>query len=284
MLKTWNTIGHAQNKRILDIQLESGNFPNCYIFLGPRMVGKKTLALELAEKILHSQRIFSHPDFMFLDMENPAVAGKQTEYLRDFLQRTGLMPQLSEWKVAIIDNAEKMNLFSANALLKKIEEPSGKTVFILVCSFRNFPATVFSRAQTVFFGELCEKDLDLFFRQQAVMPGENEKKYISGSPGKLYQILNNGIAENFFETFLKLEKGLYEKNPARLAEVKKISELEAEEWESLLSILAKGTIKMLEKDDTAKAGMLQIMKKIHEAWRQSRSNMNRKFILQNLII
>ena len=55
-------------------------------------------------------------------------------------------------KVVIIWMAEKMNVYAANKILKTIEEPSKKTIFILVCENENeILATIRSRCQKVYF-------------------------------------------------------------------------------------------------------------------------------------
>ncbi len=66
MGQNWETFGHNQVKRILDLQLTSGRFAHAYLFLGPESVGKKMLALELAKKILGVSQLNNHPDFSLL--------------------------------------------------------------------------------------------------------------------------------------------------------------------------------------------------------------------------
>jgi DNA polymerase III subunit delta' len=83
----------------------------------------------------------------------------------------------AEYKVMIIWMVEKMNSTSANKLLKNLEEPSAKTLFILISENQEqIIATILSRAQLVKVPRLTDKDIQhsLEFSHQ-VAPEEASK-------------------------------------------------------------------------------------------------------------
>jgi DNA polymerase-3 subunit delta' len=72
-------------------------------------------------------------------------------------------------KVFIIDDAERMTLPTANALLKTLEEPPDRTLLILIVShIRALPATVLSRCQVVRFNPLPEDDAVALLAERGV--------------------------------------------------------------------------------------------------------------------
>jgi len=107
------------------------------------------------------------------------------------------------YKVMIIWMAEKMNIAAANKLLKLIEEPPEKTVFILIAeNEEQIISTIRSRCQTLHFPVLSELDIvnGLISKQNI---SENEAKKIAhqadGNYNKAIHLLNNDSADFIFE-------------------------------------------------------------------------------------
>lgn len=73
----------------------------------------------------------------------------------------------AEYKVMIIWMVEKMNTVSANKLLKNLEEPSAKTLFILISENQEqIIATILSRAQLIKFPRLQDADIQAALEQR----------------------------------------------------------------------------------------------------------------------
>ncbi len=73
----------------------------------------------------------------------------------------------AEYKVMIIWMVEKMNITSANKLLKNLEEPSDKTLFLLISENQEqIIATILSRAQLIKFPRLNDADIQLSLEQK----------------------------------------------------------------------------------------------------------------------
>ena len=72
----------------------------------------------------------SHPDLRLLEPEGAAksIRVDQIRSLTGFIAQT---PQIGNWKLVIIEMADRMNQNAANALLKMLEEPSGNCLILL---------------------------------------------------------------------------------------------------------------------------------------------------------
>ena len=65
------------------------------------------------------------------------------------------------WRVVIVDRADELNQNAANALLKALEEPPPKTLFLLISSAEGrLPVTIRSRARTLRVAALGEEDVE----------------------------------------------------------------------------------------------------------------------------
>jgi len=165
----WQVVG--QNKVIVLLQrsLEREAVAHAYLLVGPPHVGKMTLALDLAKALnceapeppcgecASCQRIAlgKHADVQIIGVirdGNSVEAKTQTEIsidqIRQLQHSASLPPFEGKFKVFIIDGAELLSNEAANCLLKTLEEPEGKVIFILLTtSERLLPATVVSRCQ-----------------------------------------------------------------------------------------------------------------------------------------
>lgn len=90
-----------------------------------------------------------HPD---LTLVRPLESSTQIriEQVRELGEELALTSHQGGYKVAILSPADTMNRFSANALLKTLEEPPQGTLLILVATQPSrLPATILSRCQRV---------------------------------------------------------------------------------------------------------------------------------------
>lgn len=96
----------------------------------------------------------SHPDFYLVERlldnkgkQKQSIGIDQIRMLNSKLVDT---PQLSGWRVALIESVEAMTVASFNALLKTLEEPGRNTLLLLLaCNLHQIPATIKSRCQVV---------------------------------------------------------------------------------------------------------------------------------------
>ena len=151
----------------LESALVNNRLPHALLFAGPRDAGQLEAAFALTKALFCENRKGaescglcvqcrqvdqkSHPDLVVLEPEEDSRFIK-IEAVRELIARANLKPFQANSKVFVIDGAERMNETAQNALLKTLEEPEGKTVFILISSSSDeLLVTIRSRAQTLYF-------------------------------------------------------------------------------------------------------------------------------------
>ncbi len=92
----------------------------------------------------------THPDVLFVEPEGKGRQIKIEEHMRPLLQQMAQTSYAGGWKVGVILYADRMNDTAANSLLKTLEEPAPRTLFLLVTdSAQSLPPTILSRCQRV---------------------------------------------------------------------------------------------------------------------------------------
>lgn len=193
-------IGNDRICRILDRSYASGKLAHAYLFDGPDHVGKKTLALNFCRMILHGfgQESEKNPDLMVI---KPFEDKKEivVDQIRELEKNLSFSPYSSEYKIAIIEQAEKMNREASNALLKTLEEPSKTTILILITSDSSrVLETVRSRCQVMKFLPVKKEELRSYFGKRTADDAELENLIeIAGyKPGKVIELLENKDLKN----------------------------------------------------------------------------------------
>lgn len=162
-----DVIGHERPKAILQTALRHDRVAHAYLFHGDDGIGKKLLALRFAQALncegeqeadacgtcrsCVQIEARTHPDFLVIEpdreLANPQI---KIEQIRELEQQIVYQPLVSLKKVFLIDDADRMTLGAANALLKTLEEPPAHSVLLLVSSRPSaLPATVRSRCQNL---------------------------------------------------------------------------------------------------------------------------------------
>lgn len=109
----------------------------------------------------------THPNYVHISNESDRK--KQNAYikidkireLQPFIQQT-----VDGWRVIVIQPAEALNIASANALLKTLEEPGERTLIILVAThFLKLPATIRSRLQRYALDRISYQDAQSYIQQ-----------------------------------------------------------------------------------------------------------------------
>jgi len=137
---------------------------HAYLFYGPRGTGKTSMA-KLVAKIVNCDNLI---DFKPCDkcascisindkssadvIEMDAASNNGVDEIREIRSRVNLLPNISKYKVYIIDEVHMLSIGAFNALLKTLEEPPSHVIFILATTEINkVPETILSRCQSFEF-------------------------------------------------------------------------------------------------------------------------------------
>ena len=126
--------------------------PHALLIHGPRGWGGERVANALALDLMHVKsgrdaRGVAHPDLRWLQPEDGVI---KVDAIRQIVEFLVLTPQAAGRKIAVIEDAERMNLNAANALLKSLEEPPPDSFIALSTSApEQLLPTVRSRCQQI---------------------------------------------------------------------------------------------------------------------------------------
>jgi DNA polymerase III subunit delta' len=169
---TWETVGQAKALRLLKAALD--NPAHAYLLAGPAGSGKAHLAREFAQALFCGETEFerpckncptckrvksrNHPDLHYLEPQGKV--GYKEEETEGIPGEAAVSPFEAPYKVFILDRAESLNRWAANALLKVLEEPPLTVVCLLLTSQPEAVLeTVSSRCRLVQLGALSERDI-----------------------------------------------------------------------------------------------------------------------------
>jgi len=153
-------IGQEGITRILSNAISQGKIAHAYLFSGPRGVGKTSTARILAKALNCEKGPDRNPCGSCLScsaiaegtsmdvMEIDGASNNSVNDIRDLRERVKYVAAGGGYKVYIIDEAHMLSDAAFNALLKTLEEPPSRVVFVLATTVpRKIPATVLSRCQ-----------------------------------------------------------------------------------------------------------------------------------------
>lgn len=148
-------IGHTKHLDYFQKLISAGTLHHAYALVGPEHSGKKTLAMHIMADILHTtiHKLPIHPDFLSVDRMDEEGKLKRditVEHIEMVTNKAARSPIAGAHNVILIEDADRMNSFAANALLKTLEEPSTPTIFFLLAqSTDKLLPTIQSRIQQV---------------------------------------------------------------------------------------------------------------------------------------
>ncbi len=176
--------------RLLRNILARKRIPNGLLFWGAGGVGKGLTGMELAKAIncreaeadacdsCLSCRKIAHGNHADVKVITPSGRTRiiNVETVDFMSELTAYRPFESEWRVFLIQEADRMGVPAQNHFLKTLEEPPSNTLFILLTEFpRVLLPTIRSRCQQVRFGALRPETVrELLLRDRDLLPDHAE--------------------------------------------------------------------------------------------------------------
>ena len=165
-------VGQEHVTRTLANAIQSNRVAHAYIFSGVRGVGKTTTARILAKALNCANGPTPTPDNecdsckaiaagTSLDvLEIDAASNRGIDQIRELREMVRYAPAASRYKVVILDEAHQLTDEASNALLKTLEEPPERVVFILATTQpEDLGDTIKSRAQLFQFRLLSFQEI-----------------------------------------------------------------------------------------------------------------------------
>lgn len=156
----WSTlVGQQHAIATLQRAVDGHGMTHAWLFTGPPGSGRSNAAVAFAAALqcerggcgeceaCRTVLAGSHPDVNVTRTETSVI---RVEGIRDLVVRSALAPARHRWQIMVVEDADRLNDSSGNALLKAIEEPSPRTVWLLCApTVEDVLPTIRSRCRNV---------------------------------------------------------------------------------------------------------------------------------------
>lgn len=172
----WKEVTNQNHVKIaLQNEIETDKVAHAYLFCGPRGIGKTTAARLLAKAVNCEKRkegesepcnecdsckeITSGRDLDIVEIDAASHTGVDN-VRENIVANAKFSPTRRKYKVFIIDEVHMLSTSAFNALLKTLEEPPERVIFILATTeVHKIPATIISRCQRFDFKKISRREV-----------------------------------------------------------------------------------------------------------------------------
>ncbi len=201
-----DVIGHDRPKAILRAALRHDRVAHAYLFYGEANIGKRLMALRFAQAVncesdpgpegpdacgacrsCQQTERQTHPDVALIEPDREAATPQiRIEQIRELDSQLVYRPLVGRWKVCLVDEADRMTLAAANALLKTLEEPPAHCLFLLISDRPlALPATVRSRCQAIRFAPPAPPQIEAALIARRALPPETARVVAMAAQGRI---------------------------------------------------------------------------------------------------
>jgi len=312
--------GHDKIVNFFDRVILGDALAHAYIISGPKGVGKKKIANWIAGRVLSLEKIQKidkeefviHSDLIRVkkDEDKKNISIEQIRNLRNRVKRSSFE---GGFRVNVIEDIELMTQEAANALLKTLEEPGIKNLFLLLTSqVKQIPDTIKSRCQIVSMTRHTKEKLREILVVEGIKKSEQAIDLARGLPvlaielaldeefllrkkseaKELFRVLESRVSERFFilDGLFEKKVDIDKKNVNILSHLNTWSEVVRDMALYNLGLKERMTHKWAEKDIEKQVKFLNIKKvfKLQEALqitlKDMVSNVNTKLSLSNTFL
>ncbi len=174
-----NVLGNEKVRDLLVNSVRENKVSHSYLFVGTEGIGKSLIAKEFAKMILCTKKdnvycdvcksciefdTANNPDFKVIEPDGNSL---KIEQIREFQSKVTEKPIISDRKVYIINDSDKMTPEAQNCLLKTLEEPPEFVTIILIGSSESdFLTTIKSRCMILHFNKISNEEIQGFLEQK----------------------------------------------------------------------------------------------------------------------
>lgn len=200
-------VGHAWAVDLLGRHLAAGRPRHAYLFIGPAAVGKRTLALRLAQRlncleapepgaVCGTCRVCrlapsgNHPDLHIVARAVDESALK-IDAVRALQHQLALAPHEARWRLALLPAFHLATLEAQHALLKTLEEPPPRVILLLTAeTAESVLPTIVSRCETISLRSVPAAEIAAGLRARGVEPAQATllASLANGRPGRALQL------------------------------------------------------------------------------------------------
>jgi DNA polymerase-3 subunit delta' len=139
----------------------------------------------------------THPDFFVIEPDRELATPQiKIEQVREIEQQIVYRPLIGERKICLIDDADRLTISAANALLKTLEEPPDHSLFLLITSRpASLPVTIRSRCQSLRFATPARTDVEAAVILKREMPPSDARLLAMISEGRLGEALSTDLKQ-----------------------------------------------------------------------------------------
>lgn len=211
MNDNWGLIGHQWVVELLKGHLKNTGPRHAYLFVGPKGIGRRRLALRLAQAInsensttpgefdpndrvcLQFEKM-QHPDLSILERQEGDKKIK-IDAVRTLQQSLILSPYSAKYRIALLQNFDEATISASNAILKTLEEPPPRVVMMVTAeSAEALLPTIVSRCEVVRLRPVPLDEVANGLQTQWDIPAEKSRllAHISGGrPGYAIYLNSN---------------------------------------------------------------------------------------------
>lgn len=157
------------------------------ILLGDKGIGKRLMADEIARKLLNTDSLNTCPDYLSVESMNGSILLDQ---LSEIKNRISYCAITADYKVIVIDDADTMNAYAQNSLLKILEDGNATNIFIFV-AHKPLLDTIHSRCETISVKNPSNEEVLDFFKNKGQKIDEIIMKIADNRLGVYQQMLND---------------------------------------------------------------------------------------------
>ena len=160
-----NILGQEFAKKYIINSIRNNKINHAYMFEGIDGIGKNLFAKELGNILINTNNAENSPDYITIEPTGNSIKIAQIRELQSDI----IIKPHSNYKIYVINDAQKMTVESQNALLKTLEEPPEYAIIILITNNKeSLLPTIKSRCEIIKFLPISIMELKKYLMDKGI--------------------------------------------------------------------------------------------------------------------